>query len=161
MRIEQLMTKRTVSCNSGDSLREAARLMRDHDCGCLPVTADDVSQRLLGVITDRDICTAIHSDRGALEELRVEDAMTESVRACNPGDPVTEAMVIMSEALVRRLPVVDESERVIGVITLGDLAREASRQTTWEIPEITMAEIGGLLARICRPRDGGGDRSVG
>jgi CBS domain-containing protein len=135
--------------------------MRDHDCGCLPVTADDASQRLLGMITDRDICMAILSDRGALEGLRVEDVMTESVRACNPGDPVSEASVIMDEARVRRLPVVDEWERVIGVITLADLAREAARQTGSEIPEITLAEVGGLLARICGPHEVGDGQPEG
>lgn len=136
-------------------------MMWDNDCGCLPVTAGDASQRLLGMITDRDICMAIRSDRGSLGELRVEDTMTEVVRACNPQDPVSEAMVIMGEACVRRLPVVDDSERVIGLLSLGDLAREAARQSTREIPEITMTEIGGLLARICGPRDGGGGQPVG
>jgi CBS domain-containing protein len=156
MKIEQLMTKATTTCRPGHSLSEAARMMWDNDCGCLPVTAGDASQRLLGMITDRDICMAIRSEGGSLEEFRVEDAMTEVVRACNPIDPVSEAMVIMAEARVRRLPVVDDSERVIGLLALGDLALEAARQAAWEIPEITMAEVGGLLARICGTRDGGG-----
>jgi CBS domain-containing protein len=127
-------------------------MLWDSDCGCLPVTAGDGSQRLLGIITDRDICMAIRFDASALPDLRVEDAMTEVVRACNPGDPVSEAMAIMREARVRRLPVVDESERVIGLLSLADLALEAARQTTWRKPEINVAEVGELLVTICQPR---------
>jgi signal-transduction protein with cAMP-binding, CBS, and nucleotidyltransferase domain len=123
------------------------------DCGSLPVTAGDGSQRLLGIITDRDVCMAIRLEGGELEELRVEDVMTEAVRACNPGDPLSEAVAIMSEARVRRLPVVDDSDRVIGLLSLADLAREAvQQQTARKLPEITLFEIGDLLATICRPR---------
>jgi signal-transduction protein with cAMP-binding, CBS, and nucleotidyltransferase domain len=108
---------------------------------------------LLGIITDRDICMAIRLEGGDLRELRVGDVMTEVVRACNPGDPVFEAMAIMGEARVRRLPVVDDSERVIGLLALGALALEAAQQTSWKIPEVTLFEIGGLLATICQPRE--------
>jgi CBS domain-containing protein len=146
------MTKVTKTCQPGQSLGQAAQMMWDGDFGCLPVTASDGSRRLLGVITDRDICMAIPSDGDALQELRVEDVMTEVVRACNPGDPLSEGMAIMGEARVRRLPVVDDSERVIGLLALADLALEAARQGTLESPEITMAEVGGLLAAICQPR---------
>ncbi len=158
MRIEQLMTKVTGTCTPGHSLSEAAQMMWDDDCGCLPVTAGDGSQRLLGMITDRDICMAIRLEGGALAELRVEDAMTEVVRACNPGDPISEAVAIMGEARVRRLPVVDGSERVIGLLSLADLALEAERQSSREEPEITVAEVGGLLATICQPYEIGSER---
>jgi CBS domain-containing protein len=153
MRIEQLMTKLAKTCTPGISLSEAAQMMWNEDCGCLPVTADDGSQRLLGMITDRDICTAIRLEEGARREFRVEDAMTEVVRACNPGDPISEAVAIMGEARVRRLPVVDALERVIGLLSLADLALEAERQAGRRDPEITLAEVGGLLAKICQPHE--------
>jgi len=127
-------------------------MMWDSDCGCLPVTAGDGSQRLLGMISDRDICMATRFHAGALPDIRVGDAMTEVVRACNPGDPISEAMAIMAEARVRRLPVVDEWERVIGLLSLADLALEAARQATWRKPEVTSAEVGELLVAICQPR---------
>ena len=147
------MTKATKSCREGQSLSEVAEMMRVGDCGCLPVTPDDGSQRLLGIITDRDICMAVRSGGSTRGGVRVGDVMTEEVRACNPGDPVSEAIAIMGEARVRRLPVVDDSDRVVGLISLADLAHEAVRQATRKDPEIAMAEVGGLLAAICRPRD--------
>jgi CBS domain-containing protein len=161
MRIEQLMTKVTNTCRLGDSLGEVAQMMWVEDCGCLPVTADDGSQRLLGIITDRDICMAIRFDGRAPRRPHAGDVMTEVVRACNPGDSVSEAIAIMGEARVRRLPVVDDSERVIGVLSLADLALEAVRQAAWKNPEVTMAEVGGLLAAICQPRESAIDWPVG
>lgn len=151
MRIEQLMTKTPRTCRPGQSLSQAAQMMWNGDCGCLPVTADDGSERLLGMITDRDICMAIRLEGSELRELRVEDAMTEGAHACNPGDPVSEAIAIMVEERVRRLPVVDGSERVIGLLSLADLALEAAIQMAGNNPELGMAEIGRLLAAICEP----------
>jgi CBS domain-containing protein len=125
--------------------------MWEADCGCLPVTAADGSQRLLGIVTDRDICSAVRLGVGDLRDLRVEDLMTETVRACNPEDPLSEAIAIMREARVRRLPVVDESERLLGLLSLADLAREAAQQANRETREIELREIGSLLATICQP----------
>jgi CBS domain-containing protein len=152
MRIEQLMTKLPKSCQSGDTLGEAAQLMWDHDCGCLPVTADDGSQRVIGMITDRDICMAALSHGEPLKGIRVGDAMATDVWACNPGDSPCEAEAIMREARVRRLPVVDEADQLLGLISLADIAREAERQHWRKRREITEAEVGEVLTMICQPR---------
>jgi CBS domain-containing protein len=152
MRIEQLMTKSPRSCEPGHTLAQAAQMMWDYDCGCLPVTAGNGSQRVVGMITDRDICMATRLQGKLLRELRVEDAMTEDVRACNPGDFAREAEAIMWEAHVRRLPVVDRDDQLIGLISLADLAREAARQHWKKKKEITEAEVGSVLAMICQPR---------
>jgi CBS domain-containing protein len=153
MRIEQLMTKSPKSCQPGDTLDEAAQMMWDRDCGCLPVAADDGSQRVIGMITDRDICMAAHFHGRPLTAIRVADAMARDVWACNPGDAPCEAEAIMREARVRRLPVVDEANQLLGLISLADLAREAERQHWKRKREITVAEVGDVLAMICRPRD--------
>jgi CBS domain-containing protein len=151
MRIEQLMTKSPKSCQPGHTLSEAAQLMWDHDCGCLPVTAEDGSGRVVGMITDRDICMAAHLQGRPLRDLRVGEVMAKDVRACNPGDAPREAEAIMWEAHVRRLPVVDEADQLLGILSLADLAREAARQHWKRRREITEAEVGVLLAMICQP----------
>ena len=148
MRIEQLMTKFPRTCGPQLSLGEAARLMLENSCGCLPVTAEDGSGRLVGMITDRDICMAAESQGKALQELLVGEAMEPVVWACNPEDSIDEAEEIMREVGVRRLPVVDGSERLLGVLSLTDLAREAARQQGSRNAEITVGEIGELLASI-------------
>jgi CBS domain-containing protein len=153
MRIEQLMTRSPKSCEASHTLSEAAQMMRDCDCGCLPVTAGDGSQRVVGMVTDRDICMAAQSCGKPLGEIRVGAAMTKDVRACNPRDPLREAEAIMWEARVHRLPVVDEAEQLLGLLSLTDLAREAGRQRWWKRPQVSEAEVGAVLAMICRPRD--------
>jgi CBS domain-containing protein len=156
MRIEQLMTKSPQSCHPGDTLSEAAQMMWNCDCGCLPVTADDGSQRVVGMITDRDICMAAYFQEKPLRDIRVGEVMVKDVRACNPGDAPREAEAIMWEAHVRRLPVVDEADQLLGVLSLADLAREAARQHWRKKREITEAEVGVLLAMICQPPAIGG-----
>jgi CBS-domain-containing membrane protein len=123
--------------------------MLDTECGCVPVTADDGSPRLVGIITDRDICIAIGRCGSTLGSLRVGEVMTRAVHACNPEDPLAEAEAIMQEQGVRRLPVVDQSGHLIGLLSLTDLAREAARQSTSRWKEITYAEVGRTLADIC------------
>ena len=153
MRIEQLMSKSPKSCQPDDTLGDAAHSMWAHDCGCLPVTAGDGSQRVIGMITDRDICMAALFHGEPLRRIRVGDAMAQDVWACNPGDAPCEAEAIMREARVRRLPVVDEADQLLGLISLADLAREAERQHWKKKREITVAEVGDVLAMICQPRE--------
>jgi CBS domain-containing protein len=156
MRVEQLMSKSPKTCQPCDTLSEVAQTMWDHDCGCLPVTADDGSRRVVGVITDRDICMAAHFREKTLRELQVGDAMRKSVWTCNPGDALREAEAIMWEAHVRRLPVVDEVGQLVGLLSLADLAREAERQDWKKKREITETEVGEVLASICQPRENSG-----
>lgn len=91
-----------------------------------------------------------------LKELQVGDAMAKEVRACNPGDSLVEAKLILREVRARRLPVVDESEQVIGVLSQADLGREAARKHGSEKHEITESRIGEVLAAICERGDIGG-----
>jgi CBS domain-containing protein len=148
MKIEELMTRSPVSCRPHETLRAVEQKMEGCNCGCLPVTAGDGSRRLVGIITDGDIRMAARVQRRSLEALPVEDAMEKDVFACNPGDDLAEALAIMQEARVRRLPVVDESERLLGVISLADLAREAEG----EHGAITEAEIDKILATLSGTR---------
>lgn len=151
MKIEQLMTTSPMTCRPSHSLSWVAEMMWNHDCGCVPVTAGNGSQRVVGLITDRDICMAAHLKGKYLSEIRVGEVMTKEVWACNPGDPLQEAEAIMREARVRCLPVVDETDELLGLLSLADLAREAVRQHGSKNPEITASEIAVVLAMIAQP----------
>lgn len=151
MNVENLMSAQVLSCRPEDSLSRAAQLMWDGDCGCLPVCAGDGISRVAGVITDRDICMSALFQGKPLGEMRVADAMTRQVRTCRPSDSIAEVERVMREARVRRLPVVDEQDQLLGMITLADLAREARREHKLRSPRITGAEIGTTLASICEP----------
>lgn len=151
MRVEQLMTRQVTACGPADTLDRAAKLMWDSDCGCLPVCSGDGAARVVGVITDRDICMAALFTGRPLHELCVADTMTKQVKSCRARDSVAEAEKIMSEARIRRLPVVSDEGALLGVITLADLAREATRELKSAKQDVTETEVRDTLAAICRP----------
>ena len=150
MRVEQLMARPVQCCRSEDTLARAAQLMWDHDCGCLPVCGGDSVARVVGVITDRDICMCALFQNKPLQELRVSEAMAKQVQACRPSDSLADAEKMMREARIRRLPVVDK-DALVGMISLADLAQEAVRERAATSQEITETEVGDTLAAICEP----------
>jgi len=151
MRVEQIMTKQVKSCGRDDTLDRAAQLMWDSDCGCLPVCAGNGANRVVGVITDRDICMSALFKGKALRELHVADTMAQQLQLCRPGDSLADAEKTMRQARIRRLPVVDDQGALVGMIALADLAREAARESTRPKQEITEMEVGNTLAAICQP----------
>lgn len=151
MRVKELMTKEVKTCGPDDTLDKAAGLMWNHDCGCLPVCTGDGVNRVVGMITDRDICMSALFQGKPLRELRVSDAMAKQVRICRPDESLVDLERTMREAKIRRIPVVDEQGALTGMITLSDLAREAEREQTLPTPDVTGDEIGVTLASICEP----------
>ncbi|MDR0380492.1 MAG: CBS domain-containing protein [Oscillospiraceae bacterium] len=130
MLVSELMSPHVVSIQQDELASSAARLLARHNIGALPVCAGD--GRLRGIVTDRDIvlrCVAAESDP---EQTRVREIMSRGVVGVAPGEDAREATRLMAERQVRRLPVVEDG-RVVGMLSLGDLARhhrfdmEASR----------------------------------
>jgi CBS domain-containing protein len=151
MHVERLMTKQVRSCGPNDTLERAAQLMWDYDCGSLPVCSGDGASRAIGMITDRDIAMCAMFHQRPLRDLPVSEAMARNPLTCRPTDSIKDVEKTMREAQIRRLPVVDASSRLIGVISLADIAREAASKRTAQVPEITETEIGDTLAAICTP----------
>jgi CBS domain-containing protein len=118
-RVRDVMTPKLVSVQPGDSLATAAQAMRENDVGDLIVLN---GEELFGVITDRDIVV-----RGIAEnhdpQTQVKEIASQQVKTVSPEDAVDDAVEIMKDHAVRRLPVV-ENGRVVGVVSLGDIARE-------------------------------------
>ncbi len=147
MKVEQLMTKNIASCTPEWSLNDAARLMWENDCGCIPVTSGGETNLVVGMLTDRDICMNAYFRGGSLSELSVGDAMSKDPTCCLPSTTHKEAEALMRSERVRRLPVVDDGGGLLGVLSLADLVfgqRSSGRQ-------ITKSEINDLLVVICEP----------
>jgi CBS domain-containing protein len=124
-----------------DTVRGAAKLMRDQDCGCIPIVEGD-SKRLVGVVTDRDIaCRCVAEGRSP--DTAVREIMTARPQCCHPDDDIAAVEQIMIEAQVRRVPVVDANESCVGMIAQADLAlsREAASDR----------EVGRMVERISEP----------
>jgi CBS domain-containing protein len=120
MKISDIMTERVVSVGQDEPVSAAARLLKRHNVGALPVC--DSSGRLRGLVTDRDIvlrCVAMDEDP---QMVRIGDIMSRGIITADPADSVERASQLMSQDQVRRLPVTDNG-RVVGFLSLGDLAR--------------------------------------
>lgn len=147
IRVDQLMTSPVLTCHAGDTLATAAALMWDHDCGAVPVVDDD--GRLIGLVTDRDACMGAYTQGKRLGEIPVDTAMARRVFACHPEDPLTVAEELMQTHQVRRIPVIDADGRPIGLLSLNDLARDASRPGVGQ--RGMLLTFARTLAAICRP----------
>lgn len=155
MRVQELMREDVVVCSPNDNLRDVARKLWDHDCGALPVCESDGGRRIVGMITDRDICMHACFEDRPLSQLWARNAMTPEALTCGPDDSLADAERIMREAQVRRLPVQDGSGNLVGFISLADLAEEAGRERGWSRRQIEEAEIGDTLTAICEPHHHG------
>ncbi len=121
MKISEVMTTDVETVTPDQSAREAARFMLRAEAGSIPVTEGD---RVIGMITDRDIAVrGVAEGRGP--DTPVRDLMTDHIICARQDDNVDDVAQRMSDEQVRRLPVVDEDERLVGIVSLGDLAREA------------------------------------
>lgn len=149
MFIRDLMTRDVKTCRPTDTLHEAARIMWENDCGCLPVV--DHEGRPCGMITDRDLCMAAYMQDRALRDLTVDGPMSKDLGTCGEGDPVDAAERVMREKQVRRLPVVGADGRLIGLISLNDIVREVAREVREGEAEIAEDELVGTMATICEP----------
>lgn len=121
MQIKDIMTKDVQLVTPDTVLRDAARMMRDADTGFLPVGEND---RLVGMLTDRDIAIRSTAEGHDPKVALVREAMSDEVLYCFEDQDTNEAATIMSDKQIRRLPVLNRDKRLVGVISLGDIARE-------------------------------------
>lgn len=118
MLIRDVMTTNPACCRPTDTLDTVAKLMLEHDCGEIPVCEND---RLVGVITDRDITLRAVAAGKAPMSLAASEVMTRDVYSVYDSDKLETAFAIMSEKLVRRLPVIDANGAIIGILSQADL----------------------------------------
>lgn len=127
MRIGDLMSSQVQTCSPDDTLNRAAQVMWEHDRGSLPVV--DAEARVVGMITDRDICMAAFTRGKPLHECHVTDAMSRTVYSCSENDRVGDVEELMQDRQIRRVPVLGEWGQLVGIVTLADLARYAQSKT--------------------------------
>ena len=136
MKVSDAMSRDVAVASPTESIRNAARVMAKIDAGVLPVGEND---RLIGMITDRDIAIRAVA-QGKAPTTKVRDIMSEEVLYCYDDQDLGEVAQNMSEMKVRRLPVVNREKRLVGIISLGDLARNEDNGKTGE-----------CISHICEP----------
>lgn len=146
MNVEQLMSKDLRTCSQNETLDCAARVMWERDCGVVPIV--DSAKHVVGMITDRDICIAVYTQNKLLAQIPISTIGMKPVVCVHPQDSAQTAEALMQEHQIRRLAVTDNKGRIVGMLSINDLARGAARHPR-DLPteEITMT-----LAAIGRPR---------
>lgn len=119
--VKDVMTKDPVACDAKATAQEAAAAMRDHDMGAVIVQRDG---KVCGIVTDRDIVVRAVAEGRAPETVKLGDICSRDLTAVSPGETLAEAVKIMREKALRRLPVIDGGGRAVGVLSIGDLAME-------------------------------------
>jgi CBS domain-containing protein len=129
MKVREIMSKDCKVIDPNTTFQEAAKIMRDKDVGCLPVGEHD---RLVGIITDRDLVVRSLANAKEVQTGKVKDAMTPKCLYCFEEDTIEEVSENMAQNQVRRLPVLNSSKRLVGIISLGDLCCKGSKETASE-----------------------------
>jgi CBS domain-containing protein len=131
-----VMTPDPKRVTTQDSVQEAAWIMRDLDCGSVPVV--DEADRVVGILTDRDIVLRVVCEGFRGEDVKAEDVMSSNVSTAKREEPVERALRIMKQQQVRRVPIVDSDGRLVGIVAVADLAQQM------EVPR----ELGETVERI-------------
>jgi CBS domain-containing protein len=132
MTVQEAMTHSPRSVRPEDSAVEAARLMRDEDTGIAPVTDGD---KLVGVVTDRDLAIRVVAEEKDPREVKVGDISSQNLVTVDPQQDLDEALRLMAQHQVRRLPVVEEDGRLVGILAQADVARKAEPARVGEVVE--------------------------
>ena len=131
----EVMTKDPVCCLPDDMVAKAAQLMKRENIGSIPVIENDQTRKLVGIVTDRDLTLRIVAKGRDANSTKVEAVMTSKVVTCLADDDLQKAMNAMSEHQLRRIPVVDKNNRVVGIIAQADVAMRVDQ------PEKTAAMV--------------------
>jgi CBS domain-containing protein len=130
--ISEVMTSDPRSVTADSTVAEAARLMRDEDAGIVPITEGD---RLVGVVTDRDIAIKVAAEGKDAQSTKVSEIAASNLVTIDPQQDLDEALRLMAKHQVRRLPVVEEDGRLVGILAQADVARHADPARTGKVVE--------------------------
>ena len=145
MKVKDMMTSDVHTCQPETNLAMAAMQMWDGDFGVLPVVAD--GRKVVGMITDRDICMAAASKQRDPATIRVEDVVTGQVYGCSPDTDIHEALKIMQQRQVRRLPIINADDgKLAGILSLNDIALKAQSDAR---AELSAQDVENTLKAIC------------
>lgn len=117
-----IMTKDLVTCTPENTIVEVAQLMKNEDIGPVLIVDNDDSKTLVGIVTDRDIVLKVIADQRDVNTTRVGDVMSKKLITCHADDNVDVAMKAMAQFQLRRIPVVEDNMRLVGIISQADLA---------------------------------------
>jgi len=139
----EVMTKDPVCCLPNDSVAKAAELMKNENVGSIPVIENDQSQTLVGIVTDRDLALKVIAGPLDAKSTTVEMVMTRKVVTCHADDDLQTALDAMADHQLRRIPVVDNDNKIIGIIAQADVATRVDEpeKTAEVVKEISQNQV--------------------
>ncbi|HVR37920.1 MAG TPA: CBS domain-containing protein [Thermoanaerobaculia bacterium] len=120
-RVKDLMTPNPECASGRDSIRDVARIMKDQDTGVVPIVE---GKKIIGMITDRDIVVRGIAEGRDIANMSANELMTKHVRSVNEDAPLDEVLTLMSGAEIRRVPVINRNNEIVGILSLGDVSKE-------------------------------------
>ena len=138
---DEVMTKNPICCLPNDTTAKAAQLMKSGNVGSIPVIENEQTKKLVGIVTDRDLALRIVAEGRDAKSTKVEAVMTPKVLTCRAEDDLQKALDVMSEHQLRRLPVVDNDNKILGIIAQADVAMRVDQpeKTAAMVKEISRA----------------------
>jgi CBS domain-containing protein len=150
MTVRDLAEFDVKACSPDADLASAAKIMWDGDCGAVPVVNAD--RRVIGMLTDRDICIAAATRAAAPPNVQVRDVMSREVASCSVDDDVRTAMKVMRERRIRRIPALDAQGRLAGILSINDLAMRAECRSGAAVPgELFLETLKAICAHTHEP----------
>lgn len=142
MKCNEIMTKNPVCCLPNDSVMVAAQLMRRVDIGAIPVIENEQTMKLVGILSDRDLALKIVAEGHDPQIAKVEKVMTGKVVTCQMDDDLEKALNLMAEHQLRRIPIVDNENRIVGIIAQADVATRVDQpeKTAEVVKEISQSK---------------------
>ena len=147
MKIREIMSHDPACCVLSDSAQAVAGTLRDRNIGSMPVVADQQSRKLVGMITDRDLCCSVIAQGLDPKTTPIEKLITLAPVACRDGENIEACERLMQEHQVRRIPIVDAEDRVIGIVSQADLAlKDKPERVSKTVAEISKASAPSVAA---------------
>jgi CBS domain-containing protein len=144
MNIKDVMTTNPSYCVPGDSSTRAARIMKDKNVGIVPIIQSDADHKLIGVVTDRDLCLAVVAQNVQPDTVKIQQCMTTEIVTVRPDDEVQKAMALMSENQVRRIPVVNQDDVLEGMVATADILQRS---------DVSSDETCDVFKKVSEPTD--------
>ena len=136
MKCSEVMTKDPRCCLPTDTAFDAAQLMKTEDVGPVLICSDKETKKLVGIVTDRDLALKVVAEGLDPKTATIEEVMTTGVLTCHPNDGVEDVLELMEQHQVRRIPIVDDNDRLVGIISQADIATRIDEpQKTHEVVE--------------------------
>lgn len=149
MLVKEIMKSNVESCHPDSNLESIALMMWNHDCGAIPVIDD--SGKPIGVITDRDIAMGSSLNHRSLWDLKARDIMANRpLYSCKSEDNIKQALEVMKDHQVRRVPVIDGDGKLSGMVALGDVVNISAKTATKSNSKLSYADVMEAMKAICK-----------